>query len=308
MNEGLRGFIHHSNTHQVLQTLAQVIDDRSRIVLYGKPATGKGRLLQYLAEDYWRAECDAEREWHPIIYANHEELDWTAEVLRGSSAPTVARTLAAIMAEVQHIAERYRPDRSIRWQQKRRSIATKTQTFWLHNELYREFKTLRVRGLLIDNAQSIDYATLQALNQLWKRLQKERPFGLILAARLEKNEELDEPMGDMFKRAKIDPRDYEEPVVLQTISEEAFPYAALEGFFADLEVEFTPDLVPYEEFIAGVLWQRTQGDWKSIDQQAKKFNRLLGRRDGTLRRVTREVIEGVFGIKLPEIPPREDDV
>jgi len=111
-------------------------------------------------------------------------------------------------------------------------------------------------------------------------------------------------MGDMFKQAKIDPQDYEEPVVLQPISEETFPHATLEGFFADLEVEFPADLVPYEEFIAGALWQRTQGDWKSIDQQAKKFNRLLGRRDGNPRLVTRAIIEQVLGMKLPETPPQ----
>jgi hypothetical protein len=47
------------------------------------------------------------------------------------------------------------------------------------------------------------------------------------------------------------------------------------------------------------LWERTQGDWKSIDQQVKKFNRLLGRRDGNPRLVTREIIEQVLGQKLP---------
>jgi hypothetical protein len=67
----------------------------------------------------------------------------------------------------------------------------------------------------------------------------------------------------------------------------------------DLEVEFEPELEDYQTFIADQLWERTQGDWKSIDQQVKKFNRLLGRRDGNPRLVTREIIEQVLGQKLP---------
>jgi hypothetical protein len=41
-------------------------------------------------------------------------------------------------------------------------------------------------------------------------------------------------------------------------------------------------------------------------QQVKKFNRRLGRRDGTLRMVTREIIEDVLGMKLPEKPPQSE--
>jgi hypothetical protein len=307
---GLRQFIHHSNTTQVLTILADVVDAGAMIVLsgHGDPATGKGRLLHYFATKYWRIERDADKDWHPIIYVDHTSLDWSTELLRGSAAPIVAQVLSATMAELVNIAEQYRPARfHARWQQKPRSIATKTQTVWLHNEVYRELKTFRVRALLIDNAESIDGATLQMLVKLRQRLHKNgHKMALIFAARLAKNETLDEPMEHIFARAKVDPRDFEEPIELHVLTRDAFIDEVLEYFIDELEVEFEPDLENYQEFIADALWKRTQGDWKSIDQQVKKFNRLLGRRNGNLRMVTRAIIEQILGQKLPETLPTQE--
>lgn len=304
MNDvGLRPFIHHSNTREILATLANVVDAGSMIVLYGRtdPATGKGRLLQYFAEDYWRNECDTSRDWHPILYVNPDILEWTTDILKQSSAPTTALVLSAIMTEIGHIAERYSPYKGrARWQNKPRSIRTPTQIVWLHNEVYRELKQVRVRALLIDNAQSIDGTTLQMLVKLRERLRKNgHQMALILAASLAKNEELDEPMEHIFTRAKVDPRDFAVPTELHVLTKEVFLDQVLEPVIDDLEVEFEPELEDYQTFIADQLWERTQGDWKSIDQQVKKFNRLLGRRDGNPRLVTREIIEQVLGQKLP---------
>jgi hypothetical protein len=300
---GLRPFIHHSNTKEVLEILSNVVDAGSMIILYGRdaPATGKGRLLQYFAEEYWRSERDASTDWHPILYANPETLDWANKAMKGSAKPGVAQVLSTIMTNLVHIAESYRPDRKQpRWQQQKpRSIKTDTQIVWLYNEVYRELKNLRVRALLLDNAQSIDGSTLQMVVQLRQRLAKHgHQMALILAAKLAKNEEIDEPMERIFTRAGIDPRDFDIPVELQVLTKEAFFNEVLESFIDDLEVEFEPELEDYEDLIAERLWELTQGDWKSIDQCSKKFNRALGRRNGKPRLVTRDVIEEVLDSKL----------
>lgn len=307
MNDvGLRPYIHHSNTKEVLATLANVVDTGSMIVLYGRndPATGKGRLLQYFAKEYWYNDRDNTRDWHPILYANPDILDWATATLKQSSAPITALVLSTIMSEIGHIAECYSPyKRQPRWQDKPRSIRTPNQIVWLNNEVCRELKHLRVRALLIDKAQSIDGETLQMLVRLRERLQKNgHTMALILSASLAKNEELDEPMEHIFARAKVDPRDFEIPIELHTLTKDVFMDEVLEPFIDDLEVEFDPDLENYQELIAERLWTLTQGDWKSIDQQVKKFNRVLGRRNGSPRLVTRAIIEQVLGMKLPEAP------
>lgn len=257
VDTGLRRFIHHSNTKELLTTLADVVAARAMIILYGQGelATGKGRLLQYFVEDYWRNERDSATDWHPILYGDHTSLDWATTLLKDNHNRMVAQVLSTIMEGLQILAERYRPDQTpVRWQQKRRSITTTTQTIWLYNEVCRELKKERVRALIIDNAQSIDGATLQILVQLRQRLQKQgHGMALILAARLAKHEHLDEPMDHIFAQAKIDPRDFKVPVELKVLTQDAFFDTVLDGFFEDLEVEVPEALDAYQEFVAEAL-------------------------------------------------------
>lgn len=300
---GLRQYIHHSNTRAILQTLADVVDEHSMIVMYGHgdPATGKSRLLQYFTEDYWRIECDSTKDWHPIVYVDKESLDWTFPHLKSSKVPVVSQVIGSIMQALVPIAERYRPARpQLRWQQQSYSINTAHGILRSSNDLFLDLKSLRVRALLIDDAQSIDKDTLKALVNLRKRLiHNGQPMALIFAARLEKNEQPNEPMKLIFSRAKVDPDDFQPPVELEVLTRDEFDNTVLEDFFADLEVEFEPELEEYEECIAEAMWENTQGDWKSIDRLVKKFNQPLGRRNGTPRQVTREIVENVLKKKLP---------
>jgi hypothetical protein len=51
-------------------------------------------------------------------------------------------------------------------------------------------------------------------------------------------------------------------------------------------------------FIVAALWQKTAGDWKSINSRVKHFDRLLGPRGDRPRILTREIVEQVLGKKL----------
>ena len=274
----------HGSQESPCKPLAEVVDAGSMIILHGHgdPATGKSRLLRYFATEYWPSERATAKDWNPIVYVDHKSLAWSTKPLSGSESPVVAQVLSVINAELADIAQKHRPDHPhLRYSRKQRSIKTPSQTLWLYNEVCHELKRLRVRAVLIDNAESIDRITLQSLVELRKSLvTKGHPLALIFAARLAKNEALNEPMEHLFMQAKVDPHDFEVPIELEVLTQDAFFDEVLESIIEDLELEFEPQLEAYQAVIAERLWERTRGDWKSIDQQVKRFNRELGRRTG----------------------------
>jgi hypothetical protein len=64
-------------------------------------------------------------------------------------------------------------------------------------------------------------------------------------------------------------------------------------------VSIEEGLEQYGAFIAEALWQRTAGDWKSLSNRVRHFNRLLPPPASGKRIITREIVEQVLGQKLP---------
>ena len=185
----------------------------------------------------------------------------------------------------------------ISWYRKERSLYTDREFVWLADQVCREIRRLGVYALVIDNAHRLDVPTMLALKKL--RTRRNNRLALIFGAQLAKNEQLDEPMGRLFKQAKIDPVDCEQAIELKPLTEAVFYDPIIERVFADLETDFEDGLEEHADFIATALWEITAGDWKSINSRVKHFIRLLGPRDGRRRMLTMSIVEQVLGRKLP---------
>ncbi len=138
---------------------------------------------------------------------------------------------------------------------------------------------------------------MEALIRLRRRLLGR--IGLVLCAQLAKNEKLDEPLGKVFERARVDPVECEAAIELHPLTEEVFYSEVAIEMLADLEADFAEGLEQHGSFIAEALWQLTAGDWKSITSRVRHFNRLLPPVSSGKRVITRAVIEQVLGRKLP---------
>jgi hypothetical protein len=92
------------------------------------------------------------------------------------------------------------PNSVMSWYRKERSLYTDREFVWLADAICREIRRLGVYALVIDNAHRLDVPTMLALMKL--RARRNNRLALIFGAQLAKNEQLDEPMGRLFKQAK----------------------------------------------------------------------------------------------------------
>jgi hypothetical protein len=305
---GLRSFIHHPNgdnisapdTGAVLGALdaAMEAEEPSIISVLGKVGTGKSRLVQYWAIEYRRDVRGIDIERAPVILA---EVDETEKATLGKGVYTTATacvTFSSIMYGLAELAQRIEGSHtSTRWYREERSLYTDRQFVWLFDQVCLEIRRLRVRAVVVDNAHRLEPKTMRVLQRLRTRLNNR--IALVFAAQLAKNEGIDEPLGKVFERAKVDPSDCELPIEIKPLTEQIFYDSVLETMFADLDAAYEKGLEDHVAFIGEALWKNTAGDWHNINSRVKHFNRLLGPRGSDSRVITRSIVEQVIGHKLP---------
>jgi hypothetical protein len=268
------------------------------VPLLGKPGTGKSGLVEYWAGTYRQQERGIAFNRQPVLLA---EIIPTEKASLGRSVyttPTACVTFASIIYALGELSRQIDPpSRTPQWYREGRSLYTDQQFLWLFDQVCREVHRLRVRAIVIDNAQHIDVPTMEALLRLQRRLPSR--VGLVLCAQLAKNEQLDEPLGKVFERARVDSAECEAAIEVRPLTEEVFYAEVATEVIADLNADIEEGLEQYGAFIAEALWQRTAGDWKSLSNRVRHFNRLLPPPASGKRIITREIVEQVLGQKLP---------
>lgn len=306
--QGLRTFIHHTNsgsvsypdTRAIVGALDAALDEPEPLIvpLLGKPGAGKTGLLEYWAGPYRQQERGIALDRQPVLLA---EISETEKASLGRSIYTTATacvTFSSIMYALGELSRQLDPPTHIpRWYREERSLYTDQQFVWLFDQVCREVRRLRVRAIVLDNAQHIDVPTMEALLRLRKRLLGR--VGLVLCAQLAKNEKLDEPLGKAFERSRVDSAECETAIELHLLTEDVFYSEVVLEILADLEADFEEGLERHGSFIAETLWQVTAGDWKSITSRVRHFNRLLPPPSSGKRIITGRIVEQVLGRKLP---------
>jgi len=306
--QSLRTFIHHTNpgsvsypdTWAIVRALDGALSGPEPLVvpLLGKPGTGKTGILEYWAGPYRQQERGIALARQPVLLA---EISQTEKASLGRSVYTTATacvTFSSIMYALSELSRQVDPPGHIpRWYREERSLYTDQQFLWLFDQVCREARRLRVRAIVIDNAQHIDVPTMDALLRLRRRLLGS--VGLVLCGQLAKNEKLDEPLGKVFERARVDPAECEAAIELRPLTEEVFYSEIALEIIANLEAGFEEGLEQHGSFIAETLWELTAGDWKSLNSRVRHFNRLLPPQASGQRVITRTIVEQVLGRKLP---------
>lgn len=305
---GLQHFIHHTNagnvsypdTRAILRALDAAVDTPEPLIvpLLGKPGAGKTGLIEYWAGTYRQQERGIALNRQPVLLA---EIIPTEKASLGRSVyttPTACVTFASIIYALGELSRQIDPpNRTPQWYREERSLYTDQQFLWLFDQVCREVRHLRVRAIVIDNAQHIDVPTMEALLRLRRRLPI--PVGLVLCAQLAKNEQLDEPLGKVFERTRVDSAECEAAIEVRPLTEEVFYDDVAAEVIADLNADIEEGLEQHGAFIAEALWQLTAGDWKSLNSRVRHFNRLLPPPASGKRIITREIVEQVLGQKLP---------
>lgn len=309
---GLRRFIPHGNysdnntqdtvypdTAAILSALnASVESDELFITtLIGSAGAGKSCLLQYFANEYRQQVRKIDIQRFPVLYADYDEAE--KNILGADvSSPIAATTLSSIMFSLAQLARQIGGNNALpRWYREEQSLYSSSRLLWLFSEICLELQRLRVRAIIIDNAHRLDTKTIKVLMRIRSRLHNR--IGLIFGAQLQPNEQHDEPMGRLFKQARVDGLDVEAPIELRPLVEKDFHATVLMPIFQDIDASFEPELEQYFKLIAQRFWKVTGGDWKSIDSRTRHFNRLLGPRSWQDRIITRSIIEQVLNFKLP---------
>lgn len=305
---GLRQFIHHANpsseshpdTRAIIRALDAAIDTLEPLIvpLLGKPSTGKTGLLEYWAGPYRHHEREIAIDRQPVLLA---EISVTEKASLGRSVyttPTACVTFSSIMYALGELSRQVDPPMHVpRWYREERSLYTDQQFLWLFDQVCRETRRLRVKAIVLDNAHHIDVPTMESLLRFHRRLQGH--VGLVLCAQLAKNEQLDEPLGKVFARAKVDPAECDQAIELRPLTKAVFDAEVIMEIFADLNADFEAGLETHASFISDALWQLTAGDWKSMNSRVRHFNRLLPSPESSKRVITRTIVEQVLGKKLP---------
>ncbi len=306
--QGLRTFIHHANpgsvSHPDTQAILRALDaavatpEPLIVPLLGKPGTGKTGLVEYWAGSYRQRERGITLNRQPVLLAEISPTE-KASLGRGVyTTPTACVTFASIIYALGELSRQVDPPtQTPRWYREERSLYTDQQFLWLFDQVCREVRRLWVKAIVIDNAQHIDAPTMEALLRLRRRLSSR--IGLVLCAQLAKNETLDEPLGKVFERTRVDSAECEAAIELRPLTEEVFYNEVGLEILSDLKADFEEGLEQHGSFIAEALWQLTAGDWKSLNSRVRHFNRLLPPPASGKRIITQEIVEQVLGQTLP---------
>jgi hypothetical protein len=309
---GLRGFIPHKNqvdkttpdaaypdTNGILSALnaSTSFDQLLVMTLIGKAGTGKSYLLKYFATEYRQQVCGIDIHRAPVLYADYDETEKNT-LGADTTAPITATTLASIMFSLAQLARQIGGSRALpQWYREEQSLYSSRQLLWLFGEICLELKRLDIRAIIIDNAHRLDAKTVKLLFRMRARLNNH--IGLIFGAQVQPGEGNDEPMGRLFKQARIESSDVEQPIDLRPMVSKEFYSSVLTPVFKDISAPFEPALEQHNTAIGRRFWEVTSGDWKSIDTRVRHFNRLLGPRSRENRLITRSIVEQVLNFKLP---------
>lgn len=305
--QGLRHFIHHTNpsatfytdTQSILRQLDAGMADMEppMTTLLGKSGTGKSGLLQHWVKVHRQERFGVVHERQPILVAEVSDTERRTFGKKIYTTPIAGITFSSIMYELGELARKVdSPSYVPPWYRQERSIYTDQQFVWLFDQVCREVRRLKVRAIIIDDAHRLDAPTLETLMRLRRRM--DGHLGLILSAQLAQNEALDEPLGTVFERARVDPDDRKQVIVMHPITEEGFYNEIVLEVLGDLDAEIDAELVPHGSGIAQRLWQLTKGDWKSITSRVRYFNRLLPPQGSGERRLTKAIVEQVLECTL----------
>jgi hypothetical protein len=310
---GLRNFIAHKNwidkgiqeaaypdTSAILSALnAGANDDTLRpMTLIGKAGTGKSCLLKHFATVYRQQECGIDPQLLPVLYADYDEAEKNA-LGAGTTSPITATVLSSIMFSLAQLAQRIGGNNALpTWYRQEQSLYSPRQLLWLFGEICLELKRFKVQAIIIDNAHRLDAKTIKILFRIPARLNNS--INLIFGAQLQTGEDNDEPMGRLFKQARINSDDVEQPIELRPLIAEEFHKSVIGPVFRDIGGDFEPEIEQHVRKIAQRFWQVTRGDWKSIDSKVTHFNRLLGPRSRSDRLITQSIIEQVLNFKLSD--------
>ncbi|NNJ13002.1 hypothetical protein EKD04_022000 [Chloroflexales bacterium ZM16-3] len=158
-------------------------------------------------------------------------------------------------------------------------------------------KRLRIKLLIINNAQWLDHCALQRL-MLLRRHCKNR-LGIVLVTRLQTNARLDEPLEAEFQRVPA-AKEICRRVEVRQLTKDSFQAEVLDHLMQELNYDLAPELEPFEKQVDDLLWRLTGSDWSLIHEKlAGPLNRELGPCNDKVRLLTRAVLMQVLGKPLP---------
>lgn len=293
-------FIHHSNTSDVLEYLAEAILHRRIVPFLGQPGTGKSYLLEYLASIYWRKERGLQFETPRIVYAKIRES--TAKAGGRYSTPMACITFTEITFGLTEISRQYDSElvhNTRIWYRKPQSQYTDLQFNSLFAFVRDECRRLAISGIIIDNAAYLDVYTVQRLMDM-RRLLKGQ-LSLIFCARIEQKGAINETLSRVLNVA-IDQDEIEHRVELASLAEKETRGAVLIKLLKHLNIDFDPHLQPKEiAAMRDMFWSETNGDWHAIAKRQRRLADTVGPNRGQRRFLTKEIFETVMGKPLPVI-------
>jgi hypothetical protein len=293
-------FIHHANTVDVLNILAEAIVAHRIIPLYGCKGSGKSWLLGYLATDFWRQERGMKGRTPRVAYV---EL-WEPKANGGRLSTPVARlTFTEIVLGLGQVSRRYDSEfvhNTKLWYARERKESEDKQFAALFAFVRDEVQRLGIDALLIDNAHYIDIFTIQKLMDV--RRFKGHELALIFCAPIERQGQINESLA-RWMGTVINDLEREHKIELEPTSREEITRSVLLGLLAHHKITFSPTLSNDEiARMRMMFWNETQGDWTSIAVRERRAKDFLGPYKGQLRYITKDLWEKIMGKSLPEFP------
>ncbi|MFW5709440.1 MAG: hypothetical protein ACOCX5_04390 [Chloroflexota bacterium] len=155
-------------------------------------------------------------------------------------------------------------------------------------------KTQGVRVWVIYEAQRLDALSLEHMVKTWKTCNQQ--FAVILAAKLQRGQQPDEPLHDQLHGAPDAARYQASLVELKPIEQKEFKETVLLDLFDDLDADFSPLVKRNMDAFEERIWNYTQGHWDNTTLFATYLDDELGakRANQTHRIITPEIVEHVF--------------
>jgi hypothetical protein len=312
---GLTRFIKHSNVEQVVQRLDEmlVVDkDTGKtpgiLLLLGLPKTGKDRVLRYWMEGEHREVQSGEPGDSPRI--GFADVWRTRGDTLGRAVyvtPMTCLTFSEIAYGLATISRQYTPAYAApKWFREPKSLYRDQQFLSLFSFVRQEVQRLRIRALVLNNAQWFDTWTLEMLHLLRRHCGNH--LSLILSAQIPLNGTLDEPLAEEFRRVPEAAAECER-IELQPLTKKEYRSIILRGLADQLNLAFADELLDktVAKHVANELWGRTGADWQAIDNLALAIKRAAPEpRNGKPRFITLAIWEQILGKKVR--PPVSEDL
>jgi len=151
-----------------------------------------------------------------------------------------------------------------------------------------------VRVWVIYEAQRLDALSLEHIVKTWKACDNQ--FAVILAAKLQRGQQPEEPLHDQLRGAPDAARYQASLVECKPIEQEEFKKTVLLELFDDLGVDFSPRVNRNMDAFEERIWNYTQGHWDSTTLFATYLDDEIGakRANQTYRVITPDIVERVF--------------